>query len=140
MDKDTFWNYVNPLQERLFRFAFSILKNTEEAQDALHDVLEKLWYKRKKLQLEKNIDAFAMKVMKNHCMDTLRKQKRILQKNKMDHAFIYDPNYEQKDLIEILKNRLGLLPLQQKLLVELKDFQGYGYEEISEIMGFYKNV
>lgn len=134
MDKDTFWKHINPLQEKLFRFSLSILKSREEAQDALHDVLEKLWHKRRQLSKERNIDSFAMKVMKNHCIDVLRKKGRMLYVDEKASTNVVFQKYEQQDMIEFIKKRMELLPLQQKMIVELKDFQGFNYSEISDIM------
>lgn len=134
MDKDTFWNYVNPLQERLFKFAFSILKNVEDAQDAVHDVLVKLWYKRKSLKKDGNIGAFALKVMKNHCLDVLRKRKQLIQLDN-DQILKHDGfDYEKMDTVDLIKTRIGHLPIQQRMIIELKDFQGYSYKEISIIL------
>jgi RNA polymerase sigma factor (sigma-70 family) len=43
-------------------------------------------------------------------------------------------NFENIDLISKLKKELKNLTVQQRIAVELKDFQGYEYEEISEIL------
>ena len=134
MDKETFWNHINPLQERLFRFALSILKDSRDAQDALHDILVKLWDKRHMLIKEKNIDAFALKTTKNYCIDLLRKRGRVLTVEQSSQTLTISPDYEQKDLIALIKKRSSQLPLQQRMIIELKDFQGYDYKEISEIM------
>jgi len=134
MDRDTFWSIINPLQERLFRFAVSILKNKEDAQDAVHDVFEKLWYKRNNFNREKGVDAFVFKVMKNHCIDLLRKQKKLLEVDLISESIHVESEYENKDLIELIKHRFSQLPIQQRMVIELKDFQGYDYDEISKIM------
>ena len=134
MDKETFWNHINPLQERLFRFALSILKDSRDAQDALHDILVKLWDKRHRLVKEQNIDAFALKTTKNYCIDLLRKRGRVLTVEQSSQTLTISPDYEQKDLIALIKKRSSQLPVQQRMIIELKDFQGYDYKEISEIM------
>ncbi len=134
MDKGVFWNHVNPLQERLFKFAYSMLKNREDAQDSVHDVLEKLWYKRNHLRWEENLNAFAMRTMKNHCIDTLRKRKQLLNVDAEDTTIQADIPNENFDMVELIKTRIGLLPLEQRMVIELKDIQGYSYQEIGEIM------
>lgn len=136
MDKDTFWDLVNPLQEPLFRFAYSILRNPEDAQDAVQDVLEKMWYRRKQIKNDGREVSYSMKIIKNHCIDILRKKKRILELEADDMEMTYSSNndYEHKDLLSFIEAKLNHLPVNQRMIIELKDFQGFDYEEISEVM------
>ncbi len=134
MDKEAFWDHINPLQERIFRFALSILKNKEDAQDALHDIVVKLWDSKHKLMREKNINSFALKTTKNHCIDLLRKRGEVLTLAASHQTLAISSSYEQQDLIACIKSRSHQLPVQQRMVLELKDFQGYSYEEISKIL------
>jgi RNA polymerase sigma factor (sigma-70 family) len=76
-----------------------------------------------------------MNTIKNCSLDVLRKKK-------LENRFITNlnkrntenQNFENIDLIRKLKNELKNLTVQQRMAVELKDFQGYKYEEISEIL------
>ena len=135
MDKDTFWDLVNPLQEPLFRFAFSMLKSKANAQDALQDVLEKLWLRKRHIRNESgNIMSFSMKIMKHHCIDILRKSKRLVELDSDEVTTTPHNNFEHQDLLKFIEGRISQLPLKQRMIIELKDFHGFGYEEISEVM------
>ena len=135
MDKDTFWDLVNPLQEPLFRFALSMLKNQADAQDAMQDVLEKLWLRKSHIRKDSgNLMSFSMKTMKNHCIDILRKSKRLVELDSDDITASPLNNFEHQDLLKFIEERISQLPLNQRMIIELKDFQGFGYEEISEVM------
>ena len=72
--------------------------------------------------------------MKNHCIDILRKQKKLLEVDLISESICVESDYENKDMIELIKHRFVQLPMQQRMVIELKDFQGYDYDEISKIM------
>ncbi len=135
MTNDEFENLIIQQKNRLYRFAFSILKNCEEAEDAVQEIVLKLWSKRLSLQIDKNIESFCMQSVKNHCFDVLRKRTEDLNyKNKAILNFAENLNFENIDLVEKIKIEVQNLSTQQRMAIELKDFQGYDYDEISEIL------
>jgi RNA polymerase sigma-70 factor (ECF subfamily) len=133
MDKNEFLEVIQPFKNKLYGFAMRLLNNPEDVQDAMQEVLLKLWIKRANLLKEKNIEALAMRMMKNHCIDQIRKSNRKPPENE----YLYSEHYshENKDLIHQIKTNMRTLPEQQQIMIELKDFQGYSYEEISDLLG-----
>ena len=132
MDQDQFWKIIDPLQRNLFGFAIRMLGDRTWAEDAMQEVLEKLWEMRKELSPARNPKSLAMTMMKNKCIDLMRRNGRYAEEDKAPLR-VTETQYEHHDLIDQLKARMELLPTQQKLIVELKDFQGFSYEEIAEI-------
>jgi RNA polymerase sigma-70 factor (ECF subfamily) len=61
-----------------------------------------------------------------------RKHKQDFQQN-ISGEFTKESEVENLDMIEKLKQEIHRLPEQQRIAIELKDFQGMEYEEISEI-------
>lgn len=121
-------------KEKLFRFAFSILKNGEDAQDAVQEVVLKLWKNKQALDKTKNIESFCMTSIKNYCFDIIRRQKHLVKYQNTAIPTYEELNVENVDFVEKLKKELYQLPTQQRMAIELKDFQGYEYNEISEIL------
>lgn len=123
-------------KDKLFRFAFSILKNGDDAQDAVQEVVLKLWKNRSSLDRSKNLESYCLNAVKNYCFDVLRKQKQqqFYEQNILIDAAT-EPEIYQVDLVEKLKQELYRLPDQQRLAVSLKDIEGFDYTEISEILG-----
>lgn len=134
MTTKEFEQYIFQQKNKLFRFSFSILKNSEDAQDAVQEVVMKLWKNRRSLDKTQNLESFCLNSVKNHCFDILRKQK--LQMNylnsKTNNSFEIQ-NIENIDFVEKLRKELYKLPEQQRMAIELKDFQGLEYVEISKI-------
>ena len=62
-----------PLQERFYRVAYYILEDRADALDAVQDLYMKLWKIRDSLDLVRNPGAFGALLMRNLCIDRIRK-------------------------------------------------------------------
>ena len=51
MKESEFTSLVLPLRDRMFRYAQSLLLSPAEAEDAVHDLLERLWRERGRLEV-----------------------------------------------------------------------------------------
>lgn len=138
MELQEFKSQVLPLKDRLYRTAFFLLKSVEETEDVLQDVMVKMWERRERLKEYQSIEAFAVTVTKNACFDRIKSKKH---KNNFDISdFEFDSNtispqtkLEQKQSYGVMLEAFNRLPEQQRLLVTLRDVEGYGYEEIAQI-------
>lgn len=144
MELQEFKAKVLPLKDRLFRISLSMLKSLEEAEDTLQDVMVKLWDKREKLATYSSIEALAVTITKNQCIDKLKSKKHKnqldVQEMELDSGFLTP--YKSLELSENMKVMLSAfqtLPEQQRLLITLRDVEGYSYEEISEQTGLQVN-
>lgn len=137
MNQHTFIRLVNPVKDKMYRLALRLLTSREAAEDATQEVLIKLWNLNSKLKHYANLEAFAMTVTKNHCLDQLK-----LKHN--NNLKIVHSNYDSKennqlqqleinDELDQVSKILEELPEQQKMIFQLRDVEQYDYEEISEI-------
>jgi len=133
---------VLPLQDKLFRFAVSILKNTSNAEDALQEILEKLWKQKHELKKYDNIDAFAMKIMKNHCIDKLRQSKPQLEINDslLNETCEFEKQIATEDTANIALKLIEHLPNMQQIIIKLRDVEGYDLDEIAQILEIKPNA
>lgn len=137
MSTEKFNIAILPLQDKLFRFALSILKSEANAEDALQEVLVKLWELRGKLQKCNNVEAYAMKITKNYCIDRLRRVKNISEiKDEVVNGQVYNTEKQTdlKDIGQFAYQLINQLPPMQQLIMRLRDVEGYGLDEIAEIM------
>lgn len=135
MTSSEFEKLITQQKDKMYRFAVSILKNSEDAQDTVQEVVLRLWKNRRSLDRKKNLESYCLNAVKNSCLDVLRKQKHRQEYQKtMDYQSTEESNIEYTDLVEKLKKEILKLPDQQRLAIELKDLQGLDYEEISKIM------
>jgi len=139
MNSEEFKNKVLPLSNKLFAFAFRILKRREEAEDAIQEVFLKLWKLRNKLEEYRSLEAFAMTVTRNYCLDKIRTTHTVLvENNYYNDPVMVDDTADRKldlqDAVSHVKDIINNLPEQQRIVIHLRDIEGNSYNEISKIM------
>lgn len=77
MNAEDFKISVMPIKDKMFRLAKRMLINNEEAEDAVQDVLMKLWVFRNKMTKANNPQAYAMRSTRNYCVDKIRTRKQM---------------------------------------------------------------
>ncbi|WP_162053555.1 RNA polymerase sigma factor [Pontibacter pamirensis] len=138
MDLQEFKSKVLPAKQKLYRLAVFMLRDKEEAEDILQDVFLKLWTNKHKLHAYTSIEAFAMTVTKNLCLDKIKtsKRKRTVDVTGLEvgsgEATPYQRT-EQADSVSKVQGLLAGLPEQQKLILHLRDVEGLSFEEMEQI-------
>jgi len=137
MKQTTFIRLIDPVKDKMYRLALRLLISREAAEDATQDVLLKLWSRNNKLKHYANLEAFAMTVTKNHCLDQLKLKQnnnlKIVHSNYDNNQTNIHVQLEYTDELEQVEHILKELPQQQQLIFQLRDVEQYEYEEISEI-------
>lgn len=128
-----------PIKDKLFRFSFRILGNMQEAEDVVQEVFINLWNKRLDIHDLKNVDAFCMTMTKNLSLDKLRsKHKRVVpMPDNFDVPQVAASPLQQtehNDMLNRVATMIDQLPENQKLVIQLRDMEGYTYNEISELL------
>ena len=132
-----------PLKNKLFRFARQFVKRDDEAEDIVQDTFLKLWTKRESLNELRNHETFAMTMVKNASIDQLRKRKTIrFDELNKDVEFNHTPldSLTQKEAYGQVIEAIKKLSKQQQMLLNLRDIEGYEYDEIAEISGLTTNT
>lgn len=139
MKQRTFIDLMNPVQDKMYRLALRLLVSKEAAEDALQEVMMKLWSKKQTLTSYHNLEAFAMTVTKNHCLDQLKlkgnNNLRIVHNNYEDGNESLQKKVEVQDDLDWVKKVIETLPEQQKILIQLREVEQYDYDEIAEMTG-----
>ncbi len=125
-------NCVTLYSDNVYRFILKNIRHEENAQDIVQSSFEKMWVNREKVEVEKS-KSFLFTVAYNQMIDFIRKNKRI---SYTDEVPVKNVTYQkpQNELKRILKIALDKLNETQRSLVMLKDYEGYSYQEIAEIM------
>jgi len=143
MTAEEFKSRLLPVKNKLFRLAFILLSNRQEAEDAVQEVYLKMWDMRKDLVKYKSTEALMVTITRNLCLDKLktRKNKAISINQAFNISESNDPELaaEEMDMVNIVKQVMQQLPAQQKTVIHLRDVEGYDYEEIVKITGFEMN-
>ncbi|HFS67387.1 MAG TPA: RNA polymerase sigma factor [Flavobacteriia bacterium] len=138
MKEETFLNLILPFKDKMFRLAKRYLISQEVAEDATQDVLLKLWSNRHKIESYHNIEAFAMTMTKNCCLDKLKSKHaqnlKIVHTNYKDEHIQVEKEIEVKDSITIVEKLMNDLPQKQRVIMQLRDIEQYSFEEIGKIL------
>ncbi|MEI6751935.1 MAG: RNA polymerase sigma factor [Paludibacter sp.] len=142
MDSKQFNNQIVNLSDKFFRLAKSILRNTDSAQDAVQDLIAKLWEKRASLDEVENIQAFSMRSMRNLCLDSIRQQHDEQELPPETEYVELNPHQliEQKDLVFRIKLLIDSLPELQRTIIRMRDVEGMELSEIAYITTLTENA
>jgi RNA polymerase sigma-70 factor (ECF subfamily) len=98
----------------------------------------KLWNKNESLNELKSIEAMAMTMTKNYCLDQLKSKRasnlKIVHNNYKDREPSLHSQVEDKDSWHWVEKIINELPEQQKLIIQMRDIEQYEFEEIAKIM------
>lgn len=116
----------------MFRFILKNTRDEERSRDVVQESFARLWVRIEEVSFEK-AKSYLFTTAYHLMIDMIRKEKRmesfgVVEENK--HA--YEQGYS--DLNEILHQALSQLPPVQKSVILLRDYEGYSYSEIGEIM------
>jgi RNA polymerase sigma-70 factor (ECF subfamily) len=125
--------------QKLYGFAFSMLKNHEDAKEIVQETFVKIWEKREMINPSGSIQAFLFSVSYHTTIDIIRKrfkddQYRIYLQSQLpeqDNNSEGDPAYYQ-ELIRILDETIRELPEQRKKIYLLSREEGLSHREIAE--------
>jgi RNA polymerase sigma-70 factor (ECF subfamily) len=138
MNQNDFVKIINPFRDKIFRLAKRLLTSTEEAEDAMQEVLVKLWKKNNILNEYKSIEALAMTITKNYCLDQLKSKRalnlHITHNNYKDQQSTAEQKAEDNDSLQWVEKIINELPEQQRILIQLRDIEQYEYAEIAKIV------
>ncbi|MDL2322369.1 RNA polymerase sigma factor [Bacteroidales bacterium OttesenSCG-928-A17] len=133
-----------PLHPKLYRIAFRIVENQEDAEDILQDSYAKLWKQKDTLSGIENQEAFAITVLKNTCLDFLKKKKTYflpIEDLNIETANSASNRVENDDIREFIRFAVEQLPVQQQRIFQLFYQDNFSMEEIEEITGLkYSNI
>ncbi|MEM9866774.1 MAG: RNA polymerase sigma factor [Bacteroidota bacterium] len=138
MRQNDFLNTVMPFKDKLYRLAKRLLVSKEEAEDATQEVLLKLWSKNENIAEYKNIEAFAMTMTKNFCLDRLKSKQagnlKLVHSNYRDEHTSLQKQLEAEDSVRWMERIMESLPAQQKMVLQLRDVEQYEFEEICDLL------
>ncbi|MDR1866498.1 MAG: sigma-70 family RNA polymerase sigma factor [Bacteroidales bacterium] len=138
MDKTGFNQLMAHLRPKMYRFALALVKRNDEADDVVQDVGMTLWKRRADLSSVRNLEAYAMHAVKNRCTDYLRsrlnKTGELCEALHVVHEHTPYASVEQADTVAFVGKLIERLPLQQQMVIRLRDIEGYEPDEIAEIL------
>ncbi len=139
MELNQFKITVVPLRGKLLNYARKLTDDSSDAEDVVQEVMLKLWNIRQKLEEYNSIEALAVRITHNLCMDMWR-SKRTDQVS-LDQVPVVSQTVnpervlEGNDEIRLMREIISSLPTLQQTIIRMIDIEEYETEEIAQITG-----
>jgi len=119
----------------IIRFALSILKDEQEAENTFHEVFTKILSRRSKINPDMNFSSYIFTAVKNEIFDYFKSVKKDHQLKEQFWSNIQRTSVEEKEEKEVQLNQLeeyiGQLSPKRKLVLEMNIFEKKSYQEIA---------
>lgn len=138
MSTEEFTELYLPLRGALYRVAFFILESEDDAMDAVQDLYLKLLSSPDALETVRNPKAYCITLMRNICLDRVRKASRRSESEVMEAVSDESPADERmsdRQRIKDICQKLSSLPERERTVLRMKVFEDLSYDEIQKRTG-----
>ena len=138
MSTEEFTELYLPLRGALYRVAFFILESEDDAMDAVQDLYLKLLSSPDALETVRNPKAYCITLMRNICLDRVRKASRRTETEVMEAVSDESPADERmsdRQRIKDICQKLSSLPERERTVLRMKVFEDLSYDEIQKRTG-----
>lgn len=150
-DEYAFNLLVKKYKDQVYSLAFSMLRNAEEAKDLSQEVFISVFKSIDQFREESSLQTWIFRIATNHCINLIRYKKRrfyqqhdqleegkqeLKVKDYVSNSNKVNPEEEimNLELEKIINLALDELPVDQKLLIVLREVECMDYQQIAEIM------
>ena len=138
---DVYERLVKPIEARMIDTVARIVRDPEEAEDVLQEVLVVVWHKLEQILAHPNPHGYILRICITRSYDALRKKLRrrrfeIRLETVKAKLWIDDPHelLSAKEKADTLRAAISMLPPKQGQAVLLRALQGVSYNRIADIL------
>ena len=140
--EDRFTQLVSPEIEVLYRFAYRLCQNTDDAEELVQLLLTRLFHKLEELEQIESLRPWLMRSLYNLYVDSYRKQQRMLRVISPDEVpenavSVESTPYEiaeSTDSQQVILTAMRQLNDDQRMVLMLHDAEGYTLPELADIL------
>jgi RNA polymerase sigma-70 factor (ECF subfamily) len=138
MSTDKMKSLELPFKDKLYRFALNIVGNTYDAEDIMQELMIKIWNRMDQYSAIDNKEAWCMTVTRNMAIDKTR-NKKVTMHDISEYHHLRDNDITPDKKMEIderfgnIMELVNQLPEKQKMIIHLRDVEGYSYQEIADL-------
>lgn len=145
MDRTTFEQTAARLRPLILRIGRDFFGSADDAEDVAQDTLVQLWRYCEQLDEGRNVEALAVRVAKNCCVNMKRRQRLQVVRGE-EHLAATTPMplpsphevLEWQERVSALDEAVGLLQPRERQLFEMRQMEGLSTEEIAQQTGMAK--
>ncbi len=140
-DMEAYHALYNLYYDNLHFFCFSFVKSKEVAEEVVSDVFIKLWQIRNQLQDINNLKVYLYSIAKNFCLNYITRHFKnpVTSLDDLDIEPVVTMNNPEElcissDLVNRIRQVIGQLPPQCRLIFQLVKEDGMRYKEVAEVL------
>ena len=129
-DADAFTKLMQSHMQAMYKTARAMLKNDEDAADAISDTILACWEKMEQLKKPEFFKTWMTRILINQCHDILRQRKRVYPVEEMEEISVSSQEYENIEWLETMQG----LDEKYRLVMILYYVNGLKTTEISSVL------
>ena len=134
MEREEFQRLLEPLLERAGGYAFSIVGNREDAEDAVQEAAVRAYRAMARFDPEQSFKGWWFAIIRNCCFDVLRKR-RTRAETALDEsegiASAESASWQAAERKSLIGRALGQLSAEHREIIRLRYFGECSYAEIA---------
>lgn len=138
MTSERFQQEYLALADSLWQVAWYILEDAAEAEDAVQELFLRLWRGRDALDGIRSPKGYAIRVLRNLCLDRIRQSRKMLPAEDLPETAQparQDDAVDERERLAKVLDAIKSLPERQREVLTLRTLDGLSYEEIAEQTG-----
>ena len=148
-DISAFEELIEGYQKKIFNIAFRIVGNYDDANDLAQEVLIRIYRSIGNFKEQSSFSTWIYRITTNVCLDDIRKRKNKkvvsldeeikvedgeMQRQIVSSDPLPEDTAEREELRELVNGAIQSLSEEHRVVIVLRDLQGFSYEEISAIL------
>lgn len=143
-DTKTFARMYEAVYKDLYRFALCLMKNQEEAEDAVSEAVVSAYENIHKLRREEAFKNWIFTILSNVCRKKLKKASKEAQRMESGTYFEEYPEVAAREndygLAMDVRDAFFILSEEEQIIVGLSVFGGYSSKEIADMLKLNSNT
>ena len=138
--KEYFEALVKRTMKRAYFTALGFVGSHDAALDLSQEAFIKAYKNFSKFDRKKKFFTWYYKILKNLCLNHIRDKKKRKENHfiEIENESLYTDNVSEKiegaEILSLMERAIEELSFEEREIIVLREFEGYGYKEISELM------
>ncbi len=132
-DKQAFLDLIEPQKEKLYKIAYTYVKNEQDALDIIQETICKAYVSLDNLKKPKYFNTWLVKILINISITTLNRNKKIIYLEEKEVEYDNSSIAKCDDRLDLL-TELGKLDSKYRDVIILKYYEDFTIKEIAEIL------
>ena len=150
-DPEAFRLLVERYQGRVFSIAHTLVRSRQDVEDIAQQVFTKVYFRIRDFDLRAALITWIYKITINECYNHLRKHRphRMVcvaemteaEAHQMENTPAADPSPQRRaELAQMVSLLLGKVSQEERLLLLMKEVEGYSIEDLARLFAYNENT